>query len=101
MDPRTEKKIYSLAAGCVVLTALAFVIPRLGGPGGEGGLAAAATAVLVFLASLAVAAVLSLYLLVTTLQARSQIGFGARVAGITPGVILVLGLVWLVFFLRF
>jgi hypothetical protein len=82
------------------MTALAFIIPRYT-PSTEGGFAGATSAVLVFLGVLAAAAALSIYLLAVTLKSRARIGTGARIAGVLPGVVLVTGLVWLVFFLRY
>jgi hypothetical protein len=99
-DPRTEGKIFVLAALCGVMTALAFVVPRFT-PDSEGGFAGAATAAAVFLGVLAAAAALSIYLFAVTIKARARIGVGAQVAGILPALFLVTGLVWLVVFLRY
>jgi hypothetical protein len=70
-------------------------------PNQEGGFAAAATAVLVLLGMLFVAALVSLYLLVATLQAYRDISFLPRLAGLAPGVLLVTALALLLGFLRY
>jgi hypothetical protein len=96
----TEKRIYWLAAICLLLTSLAFVIPRFVETR-EGGYASAGMAVLVFLGVLALAAVVSLYLLVLTLGAYRRLTFLPRLAGIAPAVILVTALAVLVGWLRY
>lgn len=96
----TEKKIYWLSALCACLTALSLVIPRFV-PNQEGGFASAATAILVFLGILFGTVVVSLYLLVVTIQAYRDIPFRARLAGLGPSVVLVTAFVLLVAFLRF
>jgi hypothetical protein len=96
----TEKKIYRLSALCACLTALSLVVPRFV-PNQEGGFASAATAILVLLGMLFGTAVVSLYLLVVTIQAYRDISFRARLAGFGPGVVLVTALVLLLGFLRF
>jgi hypothetical protein len=85
---------------CGAVTALAFVVPRFV-PTGEGGLASAATAVLVFLGVLLVALALAVHLLVVTIRAYRDLPLLTRVAGIGPGVVLVLALALLVGFLRY
>ncbi len=100
MEGRIEKQIYKLSATCGILVGLSLVIPRLA-PDSEGGLAGAATAVLMFLGVLAVAAALSVYLFLLTLRSYRDIGKPARWAGMTPGVLLVGGLAFLVLFLRY
>ncbi len=95
-----EKKIYRLCAICSAFTALAFVAPRFV-PNREGGFASAGTAVLVFLGMLFGAAVLSLYLLLVTIQSYREISVLPRLAGIGPSVVLVAALVLLIGFLRY
>ena len=68
----SEKRIYRLSAICGVIAALAFIIPRFV-PNQEGGFAIAANAILVFLGLGLVASVLSLYLLLITIQAYRDV----------------------------
>jgi hypothetical protein len=96
----TEKRIYLLSGVWAVLTALAFIIPRVV-PNREGGFASAATAILVFLAMWLVSVVLSLYLLVVTLRAYRQVAILPRLAGIAPSVIAVAALALLIGLLRY
>ncbi len=63
--------IYRLAAACVLLLALAFVLPRFVDTGE--GLAGATGAVMVFLAILVVACIFSVFLLLRTLRAYSAL----------------------------
>jgi hypothetical protein len=98
MSKSAETTIYRLAAGCALLLALAFVLPRFVETGE--GLAGATGAVLVFLAILVVACIVSVFLMVRTLRAYSDLPVTARIAGILPGVLLVTGLVMLVSWLR-
>lgn len=100
MANETENRIYRLCAVCGVVTALAFIIPRFV-PNQEGGFASAATAVLVLLGMLFGAAILSLYLLLVTLQTYREISFFPRLAGIGPSVVLVAALALLLGFLRY
>jgi hypothetical protein len=95
-----QTRIYRLSAICVAITALAFIVPRFV-PNQEGGFASAANAILVFLGMLLVAAVVSLYLLVLTVRAYRDLPWPARVAGMAPGVILVIGLALILGALRF
>jgi hypothetical protein len=94
-----ERKIYGLSIACAVLTALALVMPIFV-PDREGGLAGAATAVLVLLGMLLGASIVSVYLLVVTLSAYRELSFLPRLAGIAPGVLLFIGLLALLVFLR-
>jgi len=96
----TEKRIYRLFAICGFFTALAFIIPRFV-PNQEGGFASAATAILVFLGMLFWAAILSLYLLLVTIQVYREISFLPRLAGIGPCLVLVTALALLLGFLRY
>lgn len=100
MADSTEKRIYRLSAICGIFAALAFVVPRFV-PGQEGGLGIAGTAILVFLVMLFVAAVLSLYLMIVTIQVYRDIPLLPRLAGIGPSVILLTALALLLGFLRF
>jgi hypothetical protein len=96
----TERRIYRLAASCLALVGLAFVLPRFV-PSSEGGFASAATAVLVFLAVLAVAAVVALYLCALTIRAYRDLALLPRFAGIAPAVILIVALAMLMGGLRY
>jgi hypothetical protein len=96
----TEKRIYRLFAICGCLTALALVIPRFV-PNQEGGFASAASAILVFLGMMFGAALVSLYLLVVTIQVYRDISFLPRLAGLGPSVVLVTALALLLGFLRY
>jgi hypothetical protein len=96
----TERRIYRLFAICGCLTALALVIPRFV-PNPEGGFASAATAILVFLGMLFGAALVSLYLLLVTIQVYRDISFLPRLAGLGPSVVLVTALALLLGFLRY
>jgi hypothetical protein len=100
MATATEKKIYRLAALCGVLTVLAVVVPRFV-PSRGGGFEATAIAVLVFLGMLFVTTLVSLYLLVITVNAYRGLSLFPRLAGLGPGVVLVTALVLLIAFLRF
>ena len=100
MATGTEKKIYRLSAVCGCLTALALVIPRFV-PNQEGGFASAATAILVFLGMLCGAALVSLYLLVVTIQVYRDISVLPRLAGLGPSVVLVTALALLLGLLRY
>ena len=95
----TERRVYRLSAVSVAVALLALVVPRFV-PGG-GGLGIAATAILVFLALLAAAALVAVFLVVLTLGSYRHLSTGARIAGIAPAVVLVLGLVAMFAFLRF
>lgn len=79
---------------------LALTVPRFF-PNQEGGLASAATAILVFLTLLTAAALIAIYLLIVTLRVYRQVSTSARIAGIAPGVVLVLVMVLMFGFLRF
>jgi len=96
----TERWIYRRAALCSVFLIVSLVVPRFV-PNSEGGFASAASAVLVFLAMLLGTAVFSLVLLARTIRVYHTISVAARVAGIAPGVILALGFVLLLGFLRY
>ena len=96
----TEKRIYRLCALCGFFTALTFIIPRFV-PNREGGFASAATAILVFLGMLFGAAILSLHLLLVTIQVYRKISVLPRLAGIGPSVVLVTALALLLIFLRY
>jgi threonine/homoserine/homoserine lactone efflux protein len=98
MSKPAQTMIYRLAAACVLLLALAFVLPRFVDTGQ--GLAGATGAVMVFLAILVVACIFSVFLLLRTLRAYSALPTAARIAGILPGVLLVTGLIVLVSWLR-
>ncbi len=95
-----EKSIYRLSAICGVVAALAFIIPRFM-PNQEGAFGIAGYAVLVFMGLLFGAAVLSLYLLLFTIQVYREISILPRLAGIGPSVVLVTFLAMLLGFLRF
>jgi hypothetical protein len=97
---RTEKRIYGLSAICGVVAVLAVIIPRFV-PNQEGGFASAATAILVFLGLLFGAAVLSLYLLLVTIQVYREISILPKFAGIGPSVVLVTAVALLLGFLRY
>jgi glycerol-3-phosphate acyltransferase PlsY len=96
----SERTIYRLSAICGIVTVLAFVVPRFV-PSQEGGFAGAATAVLVFLALLLGAAILSVYLLVVTIQRFRDLALLPRLAGIGPSVVLVTALVLLFGLLKY
>jgi hypothetical protein len=83
-----------------VVVLLALTVPRFF-PNQEGGLASAATAILVFLTLLTAAALIAIYLLIVTLRVYRQVSTSARIAGIAPGVVLVLVMVLMFGFLRF
>ena len=96
----TSRRIYRLSAICGAVTALAFIVPRFV-PNQEGGFASAANAILVFLGMLLVAAIMSLYLLVITMQEYREIPLLPRLAGIGPSVLLIAALVLLFGLLRY
>jgi hypothetical protein len=98
MSKAAETMIYRRAAICVLVLALAFVLPRLVDTGE--GLAGATGAVMVFLAILVFACIFSVFLLLRTLRAYSDLSTAARIIGIVPGVLLVTGLIVLVGWLR-
>lgn len=95
-----ERRIYRLCGASAVVVLLALTVPRFF-PNPEGGFASAATAILVFLTLLTLAALLAIYLLIVTVRVYRQISTPARIAGISPGVVLVLVLVLMFGFLRF
>lgn len=95
-----ERRIYRLCGASAVVVLLALTVPRFF-PNQEGGLASAATAILVFLTLLTAAALVAIYLFIVTLRGYRQISTSARIAGIAPGVVLVLVLVLMFGFLRF
>ncbi|MGB5210077.1 MAG: hypothetical protein WBN31_14605 [Gammaproteobacteria bacterium] len=99
MSKSAETSIYRLAVVCALLVALAFVLPRFL-PAGEG-MAGAAVAVLAFLAILVVAGIVSVFLMFRTLRCYSDLPTAARIAGILPGVVLVISLISLIGWLRF
>ena len=100
MPATPEKRIYRLAAACVFVAALSFVVPRfVTNP--EGGFAAGAGAAVAFLAMLFAASLLSLYLLAITLQAYKELSMGPRIAGILPSCVLAMTLIFLILFLRY
>jgi hypothetical protein len=100
MSVGTERQIARLSAICGFLTLLAFIVPRFV-PNREGGFASAATAILVFLGILLATAMLSIRLLLLTVQRYSEISVASRIVGITPSVLLVTGLALLLAFLRY
>ncbi len=70
---------------------LSLVVPRMfANP--EGGFASGANAILVLLAMASIATLVSLYLLARTMRAFREISVTARIAGVGPGVVLVLAL---------
>lgn len=95
----SERAIYHLAGWCGILLLAAFVVPRFV-PAGEG-FAAAATASLVFLAMLLFTTLATLYLLVRTLRAFAQLSPAARVCGIAPAAIMLVGMAGLLLFLGY
>ncbi|MGB8435245.1 MAG: hypothetical protein WCE38_13375 [Burkholderiales bacterium] len=100
MPTTPTRRIYRLAAVCVFLAAMSFVVPRfVTNP--EGGFAAGASAVLTLLAMLFATSMLSLYLLAITLQAYKELSMGPRIAGILPSCILAMALIFLILFLRY
>jgi hypothetical protein len=96
----TERRVYRLCLVSTTIGVLALVVPRLV-PNREGGLASAGTAILVFLGMLAVAALVAIYLLIMTVREQRQLSVPARIAGVAPGVVLVIALVLLFGFLRY
>ena len=100
MATATEKKIYRLSALCGVLTVLAVVVQRFV-PSRGGGFEATAIAVLVFVGMLFVTTLVSLYLLVITVNAYRHLSLFPRLAGIGPAAVLVTALALLLGFLRY
>jgi hypothetical protein len=88
-----------MSALCGVFVAAALVAPRLFG-GGEG-FAPAAGATLMFLTLLCVAGVLSLMLFLRTVRVFRTLSFPARLLGLSPGLLIVTGVIMLIAFLRF
>ena len=100
MASGAEQRIYRLGIWSGIVSLLALVVPRFV-PNQEGGLASAATAILMFLTLLTLAALLAIYLLIVTLRLYRQVSTAARIAGIAPGIVLVLVLVFMFGFLRY
>ncbi len=83
----TERRVYRLFGICVSLLIASFIVPRfVSNP--EAGFAAGASAVLTLLIMLGVTLILSLYLFVLTIQSYISLGKVARIAGISPAVVL-------------
>ena len=93
-------RIYRLATLCAVLVALSFIVPRFFGTGG-GSYGAAGSAFLVFLGMLAAALLLSVYLLLLTVSSYRHLSIGARVAGLTPAIVIGGGLVAMIWGTRY
>ncbi|NJN40292.1 MAG: hypothetical protein HC807_04750 [Gammaproteobacteria bacterium] len=100
MTTSARSRIYRLAAVCVLLAALSFVLPRFF-TNPEGGFAAGATAVLALLVMLFATSIFSLYLLAVTVRSYRDLSLGPRIAGIVPSLVLVFTLISLVLFLGF
>jgi len=100
LPSRTETRIYRDAAICSACFLVSLIAPRFV-PNQEGGFSSAASAVLVFLVILLGAAVFSLLLLIRTFKAFPMISAPARIAGIVPGVVLMVGLVVIFGFLGY
>jgi len=100
LPKETEHRIYQLAVLCTFLAAASLIVPRFLA-NLEGGSAGAATAVVTLLSMLAATLLLSLYLLAITIQKYSNLSTAAKMAGISPSVILAATLVWLVGFLSY
>ena len=92
----TERQVYLLFSFCTILAFASWVVPRfVSGPGS--GFAGAASAVMASLIMLGATFFLSLYLLIVAVREYSTFSATARVAGITPSVVLaavLLGLFW-------
>jgi hypothetical protein len=95
-----EKRIYRLVAIRGFFSALAFIIPRFM-PGQEGAFGAAGTAILAFLGMLFAAAIVSLYLLLVTVQVYRELSFLRRLAGVAPSVVPLTALAMRLGFLRY
>ncbi len=93
-------RIYRLAGVCVVLSLVSFIVPRfVSNP--EGGFAAGASAILTFLALLGVTLLVSVYLLVLTINDYGNLPTFAKVVGIGPSVVLAITLLSLLGFLSY
>jgi hypothetical protein len=94
-----DRTIYRGCALCVLLTLMAFVLPRFL-PVGEG-FAAGAGAALVFFMGLLLATLCALVLLVITVRRHAALSQYARLCGYAPALVLCSGLLGLLWFLAY
>ena len=78
--------VYRLAMLCLVVSALAVIVPRFV-PHDEG-FASAATATLIFLGMLGVAALVAIFLAILTVRHYAALPSTARIAGLSPAVVI-------------
>ena len=95
-----KEKTHLLAGAFWLLVILSFVVPRFI-KNSEGGFAAASSAVLLFLLLVVLAGVVALFLFISTYQKRGSLSTASRLSGFLPLPLVVLGLIMLVFFLRY
>ncbi len=95
-----KEKTHLLAAAFSLLVIFSVVVPRFI-KNSEGGFAAVTSAVLLFLMLLVLAGVVALFLFIATYQKRASLSTASRVSGFLPLPLVVLGLIMLVFFLRY
>ena len=100
MAGTSDLRIYRLFGVCALLVVTSFIAPRFV-PNTEGGFASGASAVLVLLLLLFVAFLVSLFLLAVTIRSFAQLSTKARVVGLVPSIVLVVGLAGLMIFLRY
>jgi hypothetical protein len=96
----TERRVYWLCLASMAIAGLALVVPRFVS-NREGGLASAGTAILVFLGMLTAAALVAIGLLIMTVRVQRQLSAPARIAGVAPGVVLVIVVALLFGFLQY
>ena len=95
-----ETRIYRHAALFVLLLVLSFIVPRFVS-NQEGGFANAAGAVLVLLLMLVGVGIFSLFLFVRAARSFASLSVPARIAGIGPAIVMVVGLALLWGFLSY
>jgi hypothetical protein len=92
-----DRSTYVMSFACIAVLAASVSLPRMV-KDASGGFAAATSAALIFFVIGAVGSLAALALLVRTIRCRSTLSLPARVAGILPAAIVVLGTMalWLV-----
>jgi hypothetical protein len=99
MADNQSKRIFQVAVVWGGLLIVSFIIPRFV-PASEG-FASAATATTIFLLLLFLVTLVSVYLLIKTVRLFNSVSITARICGIAPAVIMVIGLISLITFLRY